>query len=77
MDRPAVVETDAAAAVGVGAKDREADMKHNGFAACLQDFPDLIELPVARIKSLVRRMKFETDNLRIPHQLFGIARDCA
>ncbi len=77
MNRPAVVETDAAATVGVGAEDRETDMKHGRFAGGLQDFPDLIELPVARIKSLVRRMKFETNDLRIFRQLFGVARDRA
>ncbi len=75
MDRPAVVEADAAAAVGVGAKHGKADVEHRRFAARLQDLPDVIEPFVARIKPLVGRMKLETDNCGVFHQLFGVARN--
>src|SRR5258707_15809854 len=66
MNRPAVIEGDAAAAVGVGAEHGKADVKHHRFAGCLKRFPNRVELSIVRIKTLVGRMEFETED-------FGIA----
>src|SRR5918996_195011 len=75
MNWPAVIESNATASVGIRAKNSKTDVKHHRLAARLKNIPDRIELLVARIKTLIRRMKFKADDLRIEYQLLSIARD--
>ena len=75
MNGPPVVETDAAAALGIRAEDGETDVEHDRLAARLQHFPDAVVFPVARIEALVRGMKLETHNFWVFDQLLGVVRD--
>src|SRR6266576_4303482 len=62
---PAVVEGDAAAAVGVRAEHGKADVKHHRFAAGLKRFPNRVELSIVGVKTLIGRMEFEAEDLGI------------
>ena len=59
VNRPAIIQGNAAAAVGIRAQDREADMEQCRLAACLDNFPNVVVALVIGIKALIGRMKLK------------------
>src|SRR4030095_13575625 len=75
VNRPAVIQGDAAAAVVIGPEHRKTDMKQERLGARLKNLPNGVKFSIARIKSLIGRMKFEADDFWIARQLLSIAGD--
>lgn len=72
MNRPAVVEGDAAAAVGIRSQYGEADVEQCRFAARLDHFPNVVKALVVGIETLIGRMELEAFDSGILHQLFSV-----
>src|SRR5687767_11501787 len=70
-----IIQGNAAAAIRVRPQNGKTDVKHDGFVARLQDFPNFVKFFVARIKSFIGRMELKSLHFWMAQQLFGMACD--